>query len=251
MFRREPGARGKCQVEIVSSVGWLEGCGEIIMGKQPLLVALFLAGLGGSVTHCLTMCSTFVIAQSPETRGTVARLLIPYHLGRITTYSALGAVAGLSMHMLSTWTGITVLRQLLLSFAAMAFLAIFSQRLLARVGFKSVVGFRLPGLSVCQFGKAAREGARLSSFGRYGLGLSLGLLPCPLVFAALTAAASASSPWLAAIGMALFGAGTAPALVAVAFTKANLLNKSPKLRDGLTLAALAINGMVLLTLAVR
>src|ERR1700760_857703 len=72
-----------------------------------LLVGLFLAGLAGSTMHCVPMCGGFVLGQVADgmARMPAARLcewrritngaLLPYHLGRLTTYAALGAVAGL------------------------------------------------------------------------------------------------------------------------------------------------------------
>jgi sulfite exporter TauE/SafE len=62
--------------------------------------ALALVGLIGGALHCAPMCGPFVLAQSVGTRkgGPGARLsevaLLPYHLGRLTTYAALGALSG-------------------------------------------------------------------------------------------------------------------------------------------------------------
>ena len=65
--------------------------------------ALFLAGLVGSLTHCAGMCGPFVLTQVGAGLETVpaakmtewtrlrGALLIPYHLGRFTTYVLLGA----------------------------------------------------------------------------------------------------------------------------------------------------------------
>src|SRR5579864_1635464 len=78
------------------------------IGGQPagLAVSLFLAGLAGSAVHCVGLCGPFVLGQvmvgsrSPpasahgEWRRLAGASLLPYHLGRITTYTALGAMAG-------------------------------------------------------------------------------------------------------------------------------------------------------------
>src|SRR5689334_8676617 len=73
-------------------------------GLAALLGAMFLAGLGGGVTHCSTMCAPFVLAQaaagaeSGAGGGVLRRLsgaaLLPYHFGRMLGYGALGALAG-------------------------------------------------------------------------------------------------------------------------------------------------------------
>ena len=85
----------------------LAHCQAVAVEHGGLLASLFLAGLVGSATHCVGMCGPFVLAQ------TVARLeerpasdmreihrlsgaaLVPYHLGRATTYAGLGAIAAL------------------------------------------------------------------------------------------------------------------------------------------------------------
>ena len=78
------------------------------LGTQPggLPVSLFLAGLAGSLVHCAGMCGPFVLGQVMadaergiaggygEWRRLAGASLVPYHLGRLTTYTALGSVAG-------------------------------------------------------------------------------------------------------------------------------------------------------------
>ena len=52
-------------------------------------------------------------------------------------------------------------------------------------------------------------------FSRFGLGLSLGLLPCGLVYAALLKALSTESASHGALTMAAFGLGTSVSLIAI------------------------------------
>jgi uncharacterized protein len=66
---------------------------------------LLLAGLAGSAMHCVPMCGPFVLGQVADRMAPVpavrlcelqrvrGALLLPYHLGRITTYAGLGALA--------------------------------------------------------------------------------------------------------------------------------------------------------------
>src|SRR5262245_38327356 len=81
-----------------------------------LPLALFLAGLVGSLTHCTLMCGPFVLAQvagrleaGAAAGGELVRLagaaLVPYHLGRMTTYSVLGGVAGAIAGQVTALTG--------------------------------------------------------------------------------------------------------------------------------------------------
>lgn len=234
---------------IPMDLGWLPVCGRILAGHGPLPLALFLAGLGGSVTHCLVMCSVFVIGQAPAVadKGGLARLLLPYHLGRITTYTVLGVLAGAGFHLVARWSGFGVLRRLVLAVVAMVFLAALAERLLRPLRLSLPFSIALPRL--CDLPRLKQLAGISSASQRYSLGLSLGLLPCPLVLAALMAAGTSASPAVAALSMAAFGLGTLPALLGLAFASSNLLRKSPRLQDGLTLAALGINGVILLGLA--
>lgn len=229
----------------------MQTCGQAIDTHKSLLIAMLFAGLGGSLTHCLTMCSVFVVGQAPSVaaKGGLAKLLLPYHAGRITTYAVLGAVAAYGFHFVTGWTGFAVLRHLILGLVACTFLTVFGDRLLQRLGIRLPFRIALPGLAGC----ALRQMSQLSSatgLRRYALGLSLGLVPCPLVFAALMAVSVTARPLIAAVGMTAFGLGTMPSLLGLGFAGSNLLKTSPRLQDSLTLAALAINGVILLTMAV-
>lgn len=227
---------------------WGQVCGDLLTGQKPILLALFLAGLGGSVTHCLTMCSGFVLAQTGPlaNRGSVARLLLPYHAGRVTTYASLGAIAGASFHLLTDWSGFILMRHFLLAVVAVSFLAILAGRLLQHANV--VLPIRLP--AICDLAALRRVATASGALRRYGLGLTLGLLPCPMVLTALLAVGVIADPLMGAAGMTLFGVGTMPALLGLAFASGNLLNSSPRLQSALTLAALSVNGVILLAMAV-
>lgn len=226
---------------------WLEQCGTIAIGSLPLLLVLFLAGLTGGVTHCVTMCGVFVLGQQGSVTGPgiLRRLLLPYHLGRITTYVALGVVAGFGFHFLTDWPGFTVIRKLMLALVAMIFLTTLAGRLMARFGLS--LPFALAPKVTC--GLPARLGKARNAWQRYGLGLSLGLLPCGMVMAGLMAVATTGSPLIGGLGMALFGLGTAPGLMGFGLLSDRLLRGLPRLQDWLTVAALGVNGVLLLGLA--
>jgi sulfite exporter TauE/SafE len=194
------------------------------------------------------MCSGFVISQIKTVGGgnRFARMLLPYHAGRITTYTGLGAVAGASFHYISAWSGFQMLRHFLLAIVAVLFLTLLADRVLRKFGV--TVPLRLPG--GCDLRALHRVGTRQSDFSRYALGVSLGFLPCPMVFTALLAVAATANPVTGAVGMLAFGLGTMPALLGLGFAGSNLLKSSPRLQDSLMLAALGVNGVILLTLAV-
>ncbi|MBX9701662.1 MAG: sulfite exporter TauE/SafE family protein, partial [Acetobacteraceae bacterium] len=97
-------------------------------GLAALVGALFLAGLAAGATHCAGMCAPFVLAQASAGAGAgggvLRRLsgaaLVPYHLGRMLGYSALGAIAGGSAGALARIGGLDiVLAALLLGGAAL------------------------------------------------------------------------------------------------------------------------------------
>lgn len=235
---------------VENTVDWTIGhiCGPVQLGHWPIPLALFLAGLGASVTHCLAMCSPFVLAQRPQDPTFLGRLLLPYHLGRVSTYVALGAAAGAGT---SFWIGspvFTVVRHLVLALVAAMFLWIFAERFLLRAGLR--LPFRLPYALPCALPSMSKLQNIRHPAGRYVLGLSLGLLPCPLVYGATVAAATTGNPWLGALAMGAFGLGTTPALVGLGYARGSLLKSSPRLQDILSLAALGINGVILLALAV-
>src|SRR6201987_3183637 len=88
---------------------WLAGlCSSDTALRVGLLLGLFAAGAAGSVIHCGPMCGVFVLGQMSERmarlppEGLCERqrfgngLLLPYHLGRLSTYAGLGALAAAS-----------------------------------------------------------------------------------------------------------------------------------------------------------
>src|SRR5271166_248867 len=108
-----------------------------------LLTGLFAAGAAGSAMHCVPMCSGFVLGQMAdqmsrlsagqlcEWRRLRAGLLLPYHLGRLTTYAILGALAASSAAMLGRAFWFSGLSSALLVLAAGLFLSHAVARLLS------------------------------------------------------------------------------------------------------------------------
>lgn len=176
-------------------------------GLIALMLAMATAGLGSGL-HCAGMCGPFVIAQIEA--GAAARpggfLLLPYHLGRMTGYAMLGAVAGLVGALLSlgSWTPLLA-APLLLAAAIMGLQAAGRLPHLAPPAWLLRVAAPLTRRVVATAG-------RLRGF---SLGLMLSALPCGLIYAALAAAAGAGSAAAGALVMAAFAVGTMPALMGV------------------------------------
>ena len=223
-----------------------ELCGALPL-TSGLFLGLFFAGAAGSTMHCVPMCGGFVLGQVADgmARMPAARLcewrritngaLLPYHLGRLTTYAALGAVAGLGAGRLP-W--VATISAALLLLGAMLFLMH-----VARV---------LPGLQRAPAGWShfVTSAARRAG-GGYPLGITLGFLPCGFLYAALATAAASGSALLGATAMLAFGLGTAPALIAVGIAGQAA---GRRWQRGITVAAPAVmllNAALLLVLALR
>ncbi len=203
----------------------LNQCAVVVGRDGGLLLALLTAGLVGGVTHCAGMCGPFVLAQVTARleRVPAARMsefhrlagaaVLPYHLGRATSYAAVGAVAATVAGHVAALPGLKWLSVALLGFAALFFL-----------------GYAVRGLSawVPAFDGAARRwwGDRVARLARplfgnptgwrgYGLGVALGFIPCGLLYGAVAVAAASGSALTGALGMLAFTLGTVPSLLAV------------------------------------
>jgi hypothetical protein len=196
-------------------------CHATIAAHGPLLMTLFVAGLTGSVTHCVGMCGPFVLSQTATLLddkplrqvSALTRLrgaaLIPYHLGRMTTYIALGLLATEFSAAFRRMSWFGDLSAALLFVAGVFFLmSAFPALRLAAPNLSGIVPPRFSAALRRLF--ANPRGAR-----GYFLGLALGLLPCGLVYAAILSVAASGQLLTAAIGMIVFALGTVPSLVAV------------------------------------
>lgn len=188
-----------------------------------LMAGLFMAGLLGGFSHCAGMCGPFVLSQvvtrleavpaadMSEMKRLTGAALVPYHLGRMTTYGALGGVAGALAGGFAHMSGLKTLSGVLLMAAAVLFMG---------YGVKKLGGPFWPSRSGGGF--AARvTGLLRPLFARplglrgYGLGVVLGFIPCGLLYGALAAAASSGGGVAGALGMVAFAAGTVPVLLAI------------------------------------
>lgn len=157
-----------------------------------LVLSAFMAGLMGS-PHCIGMCGGFASVCARPLLGSVA-----WHAGRLSTYAVLGAVGGLTGRVIPgpAWITLMVSAVLLIWFAG-------------------VLAGALPQMKVGAPG-IARAGrvliARADVPSRYLFGLVTGLLPCGLVYAALSFAIAAGTPLRGAAAMLAFGLATVPAL---------------------------------------
>lgn len=209
---------------------------------------LFIAGFIGSL-HCVGMCGGIVCAYSlsmekagaGRAAGVAAQLL--YNTGRLTTYTLLGATAGVlgqTFTGFGQWQGmargLAVGAGVLMVVIGLGYLGLFP-KLLDR---ESAGGFS------ASFKRLAALMTRPGPLMGLPIGMGMGFLPCGLVYAMLIKAAGTASPLDGGLVMLSFGLGTFPALF---FVGTSFHKLSEKLRGGaMKAAAVAVILVGLLTI---
>ena len=205
--------------------------------EYSLFFSLITLGFIGGFSHCTSMCGPFVLTQvgnrlhqTPiDDFSNFTRLkhfaLLPYHLGRITTYSLIGFFSSFLTQNISNLIGFKFVAVFLLSGAIIFFVNIFFDYKLS-IFLSSRRPEFIKGL------KHNKKTSKTSGFFKevmaflfrnpqglkgYALGLILGFIPCGLLYGAFLLAAANPSPLLAAFGMLLFGIATFPALFLTGF----------------------------------
>ena len=237
------------------------------------------------------MCGPFVLTQVSSRLQTISlakfshfeRLrslaLIPYHLGRITTYTCIGFCCSLITKNLKEVTNFNIVTGFLLLFAATFFLKnlfenysivknkfYFGPLRRATKGQNRIYSSRWNNFRI-QFSKLSFHLPKIKNppilknlfqspygFNGFLLGVILGFIPCGLLYGAFALSASIANPMIAALGMFLFGMMTFPALFLTAsggyfflkFSKMNfkLISKIVILINVVTLAAMGL-GLIL------
>jgi uncharacterized protein len=183
------------------------------------LGAALAAGLLSGASHCLGMCGPLVASlglasgagrAGPGALPTALRQLpwrqLPYHLGRVTTYAALGAVMG------ATGAFVNVAGRLAGVGEAVAVLGGVVMVLLG-LGLAGVSGplRRLEAAGGAWLhGLVRRVGA---GAGLYPLGLLLGFLPCGASWTIFLGSAASGGPVPGLLLALAFGLGTIPGLL--------------------------------------
>jgi sulfite exporter TauE/SafE len=226
----------------------LGSCAHAVSQSYGLMTSLLLAGLVGSIGHCVGMCGPFVMAQSGHMQKLKDAALLPYHFGRITTYVVMALVFSSVLNLAFLFLPIRhwVIAPLLM-LAGVVFLVSAFPRLGSVFPWASAL--RLP-FSADLFSKPlAFLSRKRSAIRQYFMGVLLGFMPCGLVISALMASASAPSVWQAGLAMAAFGLGTVPALVATALGGQALKYKFPHITGKLAKGFMALSALWLFVLA--
>lgn len=174
-------------------------------------VITFSIGFFGSM-HCIGMCGGLVTALSMSRPATWWPGLTAYQAGRVLTYSLMGLAVGLFGISLKQIGGISQMQLILALLAGLMMITMGLNmagwmpdplaRLAARITKGTVLARR--------FSHAARNATPISWF---VAGMANGLLPCGLVYAALSLALAAGGIWQSTSLMTAFGLGTVPAML--------------------------------------
>ncbi|UTA67136.1 MULTISPECIES: sulfite exporter TauE/SafE family protein [Emticicia] len=177
-----------------------------------MLYSALMIGFAGSL-HCMGMCGpiSMLLPGDKSRRGRYILGRLIYNAGRILTYSLLGLLVG---------------------FAGEQVALLASQKtLFVVVGCLILLAFILPARwtksidvlpYVSRFNNFIKSSLsafykRHSLFSQFIFGVLNGLLPCGLVYAALSGAFLMSEAWESVLFMALFGLGTLPMMLGFAF----------------------------------
>jgi sulfite exporter TauE/SafE len=174
-----------------------------------------------SSMHCIGMCGsiigTLTLSLSPDIRNN-KKLLLPfvfnYNFGRITSYTIAGALVGVIEALLTMHLGQTQGHRTLqlLSAVIMAGAGLYIAGWFPRFAYIEKAGIYF-------WKKIEPYGRKLipvkNHTQAYLFGMVWGWLPCGLVYAALTLAATAGDVSKSAMTMLAFGLGTLPAVMGV------------------------------------
>lgn len=206
---------------------------------------VFTLGLVSSL-HCAQMCGPIVLALSlPLSTAQRQQYLLAhlsYNIGRLVTYTALGALAGLTGQTLGFAGQLAGLEN---------FGAIIAGSLMFITGLLmlDVLPHRtLQKFDPLQFTMRVLKpvGSRLASSSvgsKFSLGLMLGFLPCGLIYAALFKAMATGTALAGGLTLLAFGLGTTSALLAIGLFSSAFGTQLKRLNVGgwgLRMAALSV-----------
>ncbi|MFW2134779.1 sulfite exporter TauE/SafE family protein [Chryseobacterium sp. TY4] len=188
-----------------------------------LFSALFLGFASGF--HCMGMCGPIALSMGLTREQKINFYLqnFTYNFGRIITYAILGAIIGIvgeSFQVAGLQTTLSIVVGILL--ISMALFSFGGKDFVTKIPFinKALLKVKL------KLSKLLTK-ADLSS--RFTTGLLNGLLPCGMVYMALTASIAAGGIWQSALYMLFFGLGTFPFMFAIVLI-GNFLNQNMRLK---------------------
>lgn len=182
------------------------------MSIAEIISMAFVMGAVGSL-HCIGMCGPIAMALPMGNRHSSGRLVggLLYNFGRITTYAWLGLILGLAGDFLITPS---IQRTVSVVFGVAILLY-----LLLPSTLKNKVGKATPakGLLLELRQQLSKLLSTPTNSSLYGIGLLNGLLPCGMIYLALTTSFLTGSTINGSLFMAAFGLGTMPAMLTAVF----------------------------------
>lgn len=174
-----------------------------------LLIAAFVMG-GIGTLHCVGMCGPLALSLPVINNNNSSRFFstLLYNIGRVITYSALGAVIGIAGSTFAIF-GYQQWLSIVLGILIIAFL-IFPKKNIAK---RNVISITFENIRMKLGALFLRKNYKSVFF----IGLLNGLLPCGLVYMAIAGAVSTASVIKSSLFMAAFGLGTLPMMWSVAF----------------------------------
>jgi uncharacterized protein len=171
-----------------------------------LWATIVISSIAGSL-HCVAMCGPLVGLHGGARS---VRLALVHALGRLTTYAALGAIAGLVGRAVDVAGQLAAAQRVAELVAGGVILAWGVRAIAVARGWLRV---RAGGGAVFRRGLSQLRGrpARRA----WLIGVLTGLLPCGWLWAFVVSAAGTASPWTGAAVMAVFWLGTVPAMTGV------------------------------------
>lgn len=203
---------------------------------SPEIFTSFFVGLFGSL-HCIGMCGPIAIALPVPNSGNLSfiagRLL--YNLGRVVTYSFLGAVFGLLGSRLVI-SGFQQSVSIALGIAIIVVVLI-PPKYKAKISQHSIVQ-KLSAPLKSGISDLFKRGTFAAMF---LIGILNGFLPCALVYVALAGAIASGDAISGSAVMILFGLGTIPAMFAATlFGKFINLNIRRKITKAIPVLAIVL-----------
>jgi len=188
-----------------------------------LIGTAFIMGVAGSL-HCVGMCGPLALALPVNHSNDLSRIAggALYNLGRIVSYSVMGLIVGSMGKLLiaSHWQS-----RLSLSLGVVILLYLLIPK--RYFHFSKLTTLNKPFIALRkQLGKLFQSN-NLSSV--FFIGILNGLLPCGLVYLALTSSVISGSSLHGALFMSFFGLGTFPAMMATILL-GNYLNQQLRLK---------------------
>jgi uncharacterized protein len=255
------------------------------MSDITIIISLISLGFFGGFSHCTSMCGPLVLTQVSNRLENIpikefsilkklqSLALLPYHLGRITTYTIIGILCSTFTKNIKDLTQIKSISAIFLFLASLIFLNLFFEKnllTLTKTKLKNKLPFKSKTLKISALRSTTlflktlplKKLNFLKSFlsllfknprglNGYLLGVILGFIPCGLLYGAFLLAASIDSPLSAGLGMLLFGIATIPALFLSACggfiflkifkTEFKIISKAVILINSVTLFIMAIS----------